>query len=73
MMMVNKKVKIVLDIPDDFVFIDDVNTICDILGIDKNENEYGSFFVKAGDGEYTSVYGLKGCIPYLDAVVDKIL
>jgi hypothetical protein len=41
--------------------------------IGKIANEFDAFFVIIGEGEYTDVWGIHGCIPYLDKVAYKIL
>ena len=62
--------EIVEDLPEDYALID---RDYDVDELNKEFNtDYGCFFVKVGEGEYTSVYGCEGNIPDLDKEVHKV-
>jgi len=64
----------VRDIPSNYTFIDlsqDVDSLKDHLG--KEADEYSSFFVLVGDGDYDAIYGMYGTVPHLNKTVYKIL
>ena len=45
----------------------------DIKSSYSEAEEYDSFFVKIGDGDYLEIYGLFGIVPYLYKTLYKIL
>lgn len=58
---------------DDLAFISDsqdVDAIADSLGLD--HDEWGSFFVKVEDGDYSEVYAVEGNVPYLHKTLYRI-
>ena len=58
----------------DLIFVSDsqdVQAIREYLG-HKYDDDYDSYFVKVGEGEYEEVYGMYGIIPYLKEQVYKI-
>jgi len=58
----------------DLMLITDSQEIESIAkSIGKDLSEYGCLFVKVGDGEYESIYGCAGSVPYTYKTVDKIL
>lgn len=48
----------------------DVQAIRDDLGI--TSNDYDSFFVLVGDGEYIEVWGMYGTVPYLNKDIELV-
>lgn len=69
-----KEVYYVRDMPDDFQFCSDsqdVQAIKNHLG--ELPDDYDSFFVLIGDGDYIAVYGMFGIIPYLNKHVYRIV
>lgn len=66
----------VIDIKDDeFMFISDSQEVNELKlnlpGL--KDSSFDSFFVKIKDADYSSVYGMRGIIPYLGKNVYKIL
>ena len=64
----------VQDVPDEAVFVSDAQQV---RAIKKHigEDAYGfdSFFVIVSDGEYESVWGMCGIIPYFDDEAVQII
>ena len=66
----------VCDIKDnDFIFISDSQDVEPIISYfpEIKDDNYDSFFVKIGGGDYISVYGMYGIIPHLDKRLYKVL
>lgn len=69
-----QNINYVRDMPDDFQFSSDsqdVQAIKDHLG--ELPDDYDSFFVLIGDGDYIAVYGMFGIVPSLSKHVYRVI
>ena len=60
----------------DLVFVSDsqdVEAIKEHFGNHPDIEDYDSFFVEVGDGEYTEVFGMEGIVPHYDKYVYDVL
>lgn len=67
-MTYQKEICKVSDIPEDFIFVSDLQDIKPIREQFKEAKDYSSFFVSMAElerGALTFVYGLTGNIPYI--------
>lgn len=65
------QIKNVRDVPEDYTFIPAGSG--DALELQSEfGDDYDSFFVKVGEGEYEAVYGMKGAVPHLNKPVQKL-
>lgn len=70
------KVVVVASLPqiDSLVFLSDsqdTESICNDIG--DIAQEYDSFFVIVGEGEYTAIWGMYGIVPWLDRPVYRLV
>lgn len=57
----------VSDLTGDYIFVvdsQDVKALRERLA--KSEQAFNSYFAEVGDGEYKTVYGMRGIVPLLD-------
>ena len=69
----NRQLVSVAQIPDSFDFVSDSQEVEPIKQSFKKAKEYDSFFVRAENGGYVSIYGMVGCVPYLSKLATKII
>ncbi len=51
----------------------DVQSALDSIGLDMDEEGWGSLFVLVGDGEYLEIWASEYTVPYLSATYYKVL
>lgn len=69
----NRQLVCVAQIPDSFDFVSDSQDVEPIKHSFKKAKEYDSFFVRVENGEYVSIYGMCGIVPYLSKLATKII
>jgi hypothetical protein len=65
---------LISELPTDLIFVSDspeVNLIKETLG--EKSNDFSSFFVRVGEGEYLDIFGVYGIIPDLMKPAFKLL
>lgn len=63
----------VAELPSELDFVSDSQDVAAIKESLSLDDEYDSFFIRTGEGEYLEIWGMVGIIPYNHKSVRKVL
>lgn len=53
-------------------FVTDSQDVQAVKNMVPGASNFDSFFVKVQDGDYSEVYGMQGCVPWLERTIERI-